>query len=126
MTHVAIGLFLVAHGLVHVAIYALPQPEDEGAPFDPSYSWALTSAHVAQNSTRRLSVLWAWISAIVLSLAGVALLAESALWVPVAVVGAASGLLLKAVFFNTWLSAGILIDLGILWAVAAGWPPSLL
>ena len=126
MTRVVIGLFLVAHGLIHVTIYGLPQPKGEDVPFDPSYSWALTSAHVAQNSTRRLSVLMAWISAIVLSLAGLALLAESAVWVPVAVLGAASGLLLKAVFFNTWLSAGIFIDLCVLWAVAAGWPPSLL
>ncbi|MPZ91432.1 MAG: hypothetical protein GEU68_07370 [Actinobacteria bacterium] len=86
----------------------------------------LTRAHVAQNSTRRLSVLMAWISAIVLSLVGAALLAESVLWVPMAVFGAVSGLLLKAIFFNTRLSVGVLIDVGILWAVAAGWPPSLL
>jgi hypothetical protein len=33
---------------------------------------------------------------------------------------------LKVLFFNAWLSAGVLIDLGILWAVAAGWPPSLM
>jgi hypothetical protein len=82
---------------------------------------ALTSAHVAQNSTRRLSVLMAWISVIVLSLAGAALLAEAVLWVPMAVLGAASGLLLKAIFFNTWLRVGVLVDLGILWAP---WPPT--
>jgi hypothetical protein len=68
----------------------------------------------------------AWVSGIVLAIAGVALLAGSAVWIPIAVIGAASGLFLKVLFFNAWLSAGVLIDLGILWAVAAGWPPSLM
>jgi hypothetical protein len=126
MMDVAIGLFLIAHGLIHVAIYATPPPQDGSAPFDPSHSWALAGAHVAESSTRSLSVLVAWVSGIVLAVAGVALLAGSAVWIPIAVIGAASGLFLKVLFFNAWLSAGILIDLGILWAVAAGWPPSLM
>jgi hypothetical protein len=32
------GLFLIAHGLVHLAVW-LPEPKD--APFDPGHSWLL-------------------------------------------------------------------------------------
>jgi hypothetical protein len=31
--------FLIAHGGVHVAIWATPKPEDQKVPFDASHSW---------------------------------------------------------------------------------------
>ena len=33
--------FLIAHGLVHLAIWLLPRPSDQEAPFDPDHSWLL-------------------------------------------------------------------------------------
>jgi hypothetical protein len=42
-----------------------------------------------------------------------------------ALAGAATALALKGLWFNTWLSLGIAIDLGVLWAVVTGWPTSL-
>ena len=36
------GLFLVAHGLVHLAVW--PAPPKEDAPFDPGHSWLLGDA----------------------------------------------------------------------------------
>jgi hypothetical protein len=78
-----------------------------GTPFDPSHSWALAGAHVEESSTRSLSVIVAWISGIALAVAGVALLAGSVVWIPIAVIGAAAGLMLKVLFFNAWLSAGV-------------------
>ena len=124
MTRVALGLFLIAHGLLHAGIYAMPQPKDKEGPFDPSYSWALTGAHVAHDSARRLSLLMGLITAGVFTLAGISLLAGWAAWVPVAVLGAATGLLLKGLYFNAWLSIGVLIDVAILWTAATAWPPS--
>jgi len=32
--------FLIAHGLVHLAIWLMPKPEQK-APFDPGHSWLL-------------------------------------------------------------------------------------
>lgn len=53
------------------------------------------------------------------------MLADWSVWVPMAVSGAVAGLLLKGLFFNPWLIVGVLIDIGVLWASSAGWPPSL-
>lgn len=33
--------FLIAHGGIHVAIWATPKPNDQEAPFDASHSWLL-------------------------------------------------------------------------------------
>jgi hypothetical protein len=33
--------FLIAHGLVHLAIWLMPKPPDQKAPFDPGHSWLL-------------------------------------------------------------------------------------
>jgi hypothetical protein len=31
--------FLIAHGLVHLAIWLVPKPSDQKAPFDPDHPW---------------------------------------------------------------------------------------
>jgi hypothetical protein len=46
-------------------------------------------------------------------------------WAPVAALAAAAGLLLKLGWFHPWLTAGVLLDVGVLAAVAAGWPAAL-
>ena len=33
--------FLIAHGVIHAAIWALPKPAGQQAPFDPAHSWVL-------------------------------------------------------------------------------------
>src|SRR4026207_1011810 len=33
--------FLIAHGLVHLAIWLMPKPPGQKAPFDPDHSWLL-------------------------------------------------------------------------------------
>ena len=45
------GLFLVAHGLVHLAVW--PAPPKEDAPFDPGHSWLLGDA---RRPARRLAI----------------------------------------------------------------------
>ena len=57
--------------------------------------------------------------------AGMALAVDASTAVTLAVAGAATALALKGLWFNTWLSLGIALDLGVLWAVATGWPSSL-
>jgi hypothetical protein len=45
--------------------------------------------------------------------------------VPLAVVAAGLGLVLKTLYFHPWLSLGVLLDLGVLSAALTQWPVSL-
>ncbi len=125
MTRLLWAGFLLAHGLIHPAIYAIPKDPTKPAPFDPSHSWALTSAHVAEHPARTLGVAMAGLTAVLYAAAGVVLLGDSSPWMPLAVCAAVTGLLLKGLYFHPWLAIGVLIDVGVLWAAIAGWPPSL-
>lgn len=125
MTRLLLAGFLIAHGWIHPAIYAIPKKPGDSPPFDPSHSWALSAAHVEEGTSRTLAVGLAWLTAVLLVVAGVILLADATLWVPTAVAGAVVGLGFKGLYFTRWLIVGVLIDAGVLWAAAAGWPPSL-
>ena len=119
---VIIGLFLVAHGLVHLLYFVPPSPD---FPMTPDKSWLVRQAGVSLKVVvplvRTLAVAGA---------AGFVLLAFS-FWdlgvprewfVPLAVVAAAVSLDLLAL---TWIRSfvfAVLIDLGVIvWAV--GWGP---
>lgn len=58
--------FLVAHGLVHLAIWLMPKPADDKAPFDPDHSWLVGDQKRLPWSLhgRRLRYSWqeAWVS----------------------------------------------------------------
>ncbi|MER6418256.1 hypothetical protein [Streptomyces sp. NPDC001137] len=58
------------------------------------------------------------------AVAGAAVLAGSGWWPTAALVAASSGLVLKAVWFDPWLSVGVLLDVGVITAVACSWPAS--
>jgi hypothetical protein len=117
--------FLIAHGLVHAAIYATPPDTAKQAPFDPARSWAVAAGHVPRALMRTVSVRLAWITAAAFAVAGMALAAGLQSWPLIAAVAAVTGLALKIVYFHPWLSAGVLIDVAIVVAAANDWPPSL-
>jgi hypothetical protein len=71
--------FLIAHGGVHVAIWA-PKYDPDKAPFDASHSWLL-------GSQRLLAQVLAFVAAALLVLAGIALWAHGGWWRPTAVAG---------------------------------------
>jgi hypothetical protein len=124
MVRLIVGGFLIAHGLLHPSIYAA-KDEKEPMPFDPNRSWALTAAHVDERPTQNLSIALAWLTALVFTVAGVLVFADVSLWTSIAIAGAALGLILKGLYFTPWLIAGVAIDVGIIWAALANWPPSL-
>ena len=66
----------------------------------------------------------AWYTAVVYAVAGAAVLAGAGWWPTAALVAASSGLVLKAVWFDPWLSVGVLLDVGVITAVACSWPAS--
>jgi hypothetical protein len=78
MIRILVGGFLIAHGLVHLAVWATPM--DESASFYPSHSWLLGSA-------KGLSVVIAALATVILVSGGVALFAHAGVWRPL-VIGA--------------------------------------
>jgi hypothetical protein len=104
---VLLGLSVVAHGLVTFGIWAAPVTEQ--APFNPSHSWLL-------GDRRTLAVALAVVVAIALVITGGGFLAHQGWWAPAAVTAGSLAVLLMALYFNPWLSAGILISAAILYA----------
>ena len=127
MTRALVAAFLLAHGLLHAAIYATPKRSDAAvdAPFEPGHSWLLGAAHVPVHPARAASVALAWVGTATFTVSAILLLAGTELWASLAALAALVSMALKVVFFNPWLTFGVLLDVGVLVAVQAGWPPSL-
>ena len=109
------GAFLIAHGLVHAAIYSIPPDPDKPASFDPRRSRVLAAAHVDLERSATVSVAMSWVVALLYVGAGSAFLADSSAWLSLGVSAAALGLVLKGLFFHPWLVIGVLVDVAILW-----------
>ena len=116
MTRLAIGLFLIAHGLVHAAVWATPKPKDGKAPFEPGHSWLI-------GTTKGLSAVLAIVVGLVLVAGGIALFSQAELWRPITVVGLAGSLLLDVLYFNPWLIFIGVVNGAFIWALVwAHWP----
>ena len=113
MTFLAVTL-LLAHGMVHPAIYAAPVRGTPAAPFDPSRSWALASFGVDTSDTRRVSIALSWLVAAAFYVVGVGVAVDASWWPAAAASAATAGLVLKLLWFNSWLTLGVLIDCVIL------------
>lgn len=125
MVRFLVVAYLLAHGLVHLAIYVTHPDPSKPQPFDPHHSWALTQVQAPPKTAYQTSVLLAWITTAAFILAAVALATGAGWWPAAAMVAAALGLAFKAAWFNPWLSAGVTLDAALVAAVAAQWPASL-
>lgn len=105
--------FLVAHGLVHLAVWLAPATDD--APFRADHSWVLGSG----DTPHRVSVAFAAGAAAVFVASGIALLVGATVWVPLAATAAAIGLTVSLLFFNPWLIVDVGINAGMLYALLA-------
>ncbi|NDU79708.1 hypothetical protein GWI34_45050 [Actinomadura sp. DSM 109109] len=107
--------FLIAHGLVHVALWA-PQIDPTSAPFDPSHPWLLCDR-------RLVAQVLAFTAAALLVAAGIALWADAAWWQPIAVAGLGLSTVLLILYYNRWylfiLAINVALIVGIAWL---GWP----
>jgi hypothetical protein len=124
MTTLLLVVFLVAHGLVHLAVW-LPKPEpvqEKPPPFDPGRSALLTKAHVRPDAERRLASRLAVTTAATYVLGALLLPLSAQVAVPVLVVAALVGLVLKATYFNPWLVVGVALDVVVLTSAAVAWP----
>jgi hypothetical protein len=122
MATALLAMFLMAHGLVHLAIW-LPRPKpDASAPFVPDHSGILTAVDAPVKTTRRLAATLTGVAAGAFVITGIGV-AFSAPWTPaVAVAASLAGLTLKILYFHPWLTAGVLIDLAVLSAALTAWP----
>jgi hypothetical protein len=98
------GLFLIAHGLVHLAVWLAPAAED--APFDPAHSWLLGDA---PGVARPLAL----VACALFVPAGVLVLVTSAAGAATAAAGAAVSLALVLLTYNRWLTAAVAINVAI-------------
>ena len=116
--------FLVVHGLIHLAIW-LPHPEPDAEkppPFVPEHSAVLQLTKTSPVTARRAAVWLAGATAAAYVLAGVLVAMDTASAGAVAAAAAVLGLLLKGLYFNPWLSMGVLLDLTVLASAAFQWP----
>jgi hypothetical protein len=98
------GIFLIAHGLVHIVVWVAPPPPD--APFDSRHSWLLGEA-------APLAKALAVISCVLFVPAGVLVLAGAGLGGALAVAGAAVSLTLVLLTFHPWFLIAIAINIAI-------------
>jgi hypothetical protein len=125
VTRLLFGGFLIVHGLIQAGVYFAPPPKDKPAPFDPGHSWILTTAHVADAPAHRAARAVAVASSFLFVVAGLGVLAGSSTWIPMTVGAAVFGLTLKIIYFHPWLILGAGIDVALVSAALASWPPSL-
>ena len=108
--------FLIAHGGIHVAIWATPKPKDPPPPFEPSHSWVL-------GDRRGVALVLALAAAAALVAAGIGLWASAEWWRPVAVAGLAVSFGLMVLFFTRWFlliqAVNAALIVGLLWL---DWP----
>jgi hypothetical protein len=110
---VLVGLFLVAHGLVHL-LYLAPRPADDPKyPFVPETRWLPRATGMAPGAAKAVAGVLAVLTAVAFALAGVALWFDAGVWETAAVAGSIVSLALMLLFFHRWLLIGIAIDLGI-------------
>jgi uncharacterized membrane protein YphA (DoxX/SURF4 family) len=115
LLRVLLGGFFIAHGLVHVAIWA-PKYDPQKAAFDASHSWLL-------GDQRPLARVLAFLAAAILVVAGLALLAQGGWWRPTVVVGLSVSTALLVLYVNRWylfiLAVNLALIVGIAWM---DWP----
>lgn len=119
-----VGVFFIAHGLIHI-LYVVPAP-DENWPFDLSHSWLLTRLGLGERVLRRLGTVL-WIAAMAgfvlagLGVFGIPLLKH--VWRPVAAVSSVVSFLLIGFFWHRSFVFALLINAAIFVALVwAQWP----
>ena len=121
MWHWLFIAFLVAHGLVHLAVWLSPVQAAD-VPFRPDRSWLLGAGHTAHCTSVALAVA----AAAAFLAAAVALMLGLAVWQPVTVAASVLGLTMSLLYFNPWLLADVALNAGLLSGLlATEWPPSL-
>jgi hypothetical protein len=117
MIDLLVGLFLIAHGLIHLMFFspAPPEPDKRATwPFDRSASWLMTRIGLPDPTIRAVGAVLSVITAVVFATAGLGAAGLFGGWETLAQIAAISGLILLSLYWHLWLSLGIAINLVIL------------
>lgn len=127
MLRIVAGLFLIAHGLIHLS-YVTPKPRDAAAsyPFVPEERWLARALGLQPSVAKAIAGTLAVVSVVVLAVSGIALLADASSWEPTAVAGSLISLALMLLFLHPWLLIGITIDVAIAGSVLSWHVPATL
>jgi hypothetical protein len=127
MVRIVAGLFLIAHGLIHLS-YVTPKPKDAAAsyPFVPEERWFAHALGLSPSAARAIAGTLAIVCVLLYAVAGIALLADAGIWEGAAVAGSAISLVLMLLFFHPWLLLGIAIDVAIIGSVLSWHVPAAL
>lgn len=105
MLRMILGAVLIAHGLITVAIWAVPPSKD--APFDAAHSWLLGDVRV-------ISVILGILAGAAFVATGVGVMGNVTWWPTSAVIAGFGGVVLMVVWFNPWLILGLAISVAVL------------
>lgn len=119
MIKIVAALFLILHGLVHIILALVPDPNAPDAGFASffSRSWLLSSRGLSASAVRSMAIILAAVATLGFITAGLGLLnilVPFALWQTLAIVSALVSLIFLIIFWNSYLIVGVLIDVLIL------------
>jgi len=132
MLKIALGLFIIAHGLVHAILAVAPNPSDTNAKPGTFFttvdrSWLLPQLGLSASAVQWVGIILVALSTLGFVLAGLGIFGVaglSAIWRTLAIISSCISLVLLILFWHPWLPVGVLIDIGILIALLwAKWPP---
>lgn len=125
ISRLLLGLFIIAHGLVHPILAAVPGPAPAGAPPVPGSFWTQSWLFGRGPAAKATLFIFTGVTALALLAAGLSLLnVLPGAWTPALwAFGAALSLATLVLFWHPWLVLGIVIDLAMLaagkWAAAS-------
>lgn len=110
-----VGLFFIAHGFAHLAVWLAPYKGEER--FNPSHSWLMSLLGSEGTAPRTIAIALAIIAAVGFVVAGFGWLGAQGWATSIAVWSALASLLLVALYFKLWFSFAVLINLAILYTL---------
>lgn len=126
MWKMALSIFLIAHGLIHLG-YLTPAPADPKYPFSLSRSWVAAALGMNAYAVRLLGTALGITAALGFVLTGLAVanvVVPLAWYLPLIVVASTASLVLLSIFWHNWLVLGVVIDVVLLVALMGfGWQP---
>ena len=125
MWGIALMLFLFAHALVGVLMFA-GRPQQAPPSWPRSKSWLFGSTGVSEAGQRKLAIVLMAIAALLLiggALGVVGVSATVSIWPSLVVVGAIVSALTLVLYFSRWWLGGIAINAGLIVAIIVfNWP----
>lgn len=116
--HVLLGLFLVAHGLIHLSYLTL-KPDDPNYPFSFNQGWFGQFAGGPANVIGAVLVVTAAVGFVLAGLAVIGVPGLVDYWKIFTVIGAIASLATLLLFWHGWLVLGVGINVVLLYGIYA-------